>query len=605
MSDRGDRGDRKPRAARSARGTAAAVRSVNYATSPLLASKTPPWRSRLLVMLVGVSFAALAARAVWVQGFNAEFYRKQGEQRFVHPITLSASRGRILDRNGQTLALSVKAPTIAADLPNFKASDGQRDQLAKLLGMSRAQLAARIDDGAYAVLGRQVDDGVVQKIKALGIKGLRYEAGYQRRYPEGAAAAHVVGFTDVGDAGQEGVELAFQSVLQGHDGSRSVVRDRLGRIVEELGEPVDPRDGQDVELTIDSKIQAQAYQRIRDAVVERKAKAGSVVVLDAQTGEVLALANYPSYDPADRRNLSGGQLRNRAITDVFEPGSTVKPFVVSQALDDGLIRPTTTLHTMPFRVGPLTVRDSHPHPELSVSEIIQKSSNVGTVLISQKLEPREMGEMFASLGFGQKPQIGFPGTATGRLRPWRTWKPVEKATMAYGYGLSVSLLQIAHAYTAIARDGELAPLTLVQGHPAGTPQRIFKPETARAMRQMLRGTVAKGGTAPLAQPVGYSAGGKTGTAEKQEGKGYNSSKHRAWFVGLAPIDKPRVIIGVMVDEPKGVYFGGLVAAPVFKQVVEQTLRTMNVPPDLDMTQQVMARVDAEGAGVDDDDKGAR
>jgi cell division protein FtsI (penicillin-binding protein 3) len=564
--------------------SAHSVRGVNYSSSPLLASKTPPWRSRFIVMLVGLGFVALAGRALYVQVLESDFFQKKGEERYASTVQLPASRGRILDRHGQILAISVNAPTISVNPQQFKATADQRRALVSLLGVSKKEFDAKLDDaGAYVVLRRQIDDGVAQQIRALRLKGLTIEPGYVRRYPENEAAAHVVGFTDIEDKGQEGVELTFQRQLQGHGGSRGVVKDRLGRIVEELGEPVDPRDGRDVQLTIDSQVQALAYQRIRDAVQQHKAKAGSVVVLDAQSGEILALANYPSYVPGDRRNLTGGQLRNRAITDVFEPGSTVKPFIVSMALEKGFVKPDTVLDTHPFRVGPLLVNDgSHAHDALTVAQVIQKSSNVGTVKMSQRLDNKEMGEMLAQLGFGTKPQIGFPGAATGKLRPWKTWKPVEKATMSYGYGLSASLLQIARAYTAIARDGELAPLSLIKGEEALPAVRIFEPETARTMRQLLRGTVSKEGTAPLAQPIGYSAGGKTGTAEKQEGRGYNSDKHRAWFSGISPIDNPRVVVAVMIDEPTGVYFGGLVAAPVFKVVVEQALRTLNVPPDLEM-----------------------
>lgn len=560
------------------------VRGVNYSTSPLLASKTPPWRSRFLVMLVGMGFLALAGRALYVQVLESDFFQKKGEERYASTLQLPASRGRILDRNGQILAISVNAPTISVNPQQFKANEEQKRALVSLLRLPLKEFDARLaDGGAYVVLKRQIDDGVAQQIKALKVKGLSIEPGYIRRYPENEAAAHVVGFTDIEDKGQEGIELTFQRQLQGHGGSRGVVKDRLGRIVEELGEAVDPRDGSDVQLTIDSKVQALAYQRIRDAVQQHHAKAGSVVVLDAQSGEILALANYPSYAPGERHNLTGAQLRNRAVTDVFEPGSTVKPFVVSMAIEKGLVKPETVLDTHPFKVGPLLVNDgSHAHDSLTVAQVIQKSSNVGTVKMSQRLDNKEMGEMLAAVGFGSKPQIGFPGAATGKLRPWKTWKPVEKATMSYGYGLSASLLQIARAYTAIARDGELAPLTLIKGEEVLPGVRVFQPETARTMRQLLRGTVSAEGTAPLAQPVGYSAGGKTGTAEKQEGRGYNSDKHRAWFSGIAPIDNPRVVVAVMVDEPSGVYFGGLVAAPVFKVVVEQALRTLGVPPDLEV-----------------------
>ena len=574
------------------------VRGVNYSTSPLLASKTPPWRSRFLVMMVGLGFLALAGRALYVQVLESDFFQKKGEERYASTIQLPASRGRILDRHGQILAISVNAPTISVNPQQFKAHDDQKRALVSLLRMPVKEFDAKLaDGGAYVVLRRQIDDGVAQQIRALKVKGLTIEPGYIRRYPENEAAAHVVGFTDIEDKGQEGIELTFQRQLQGHTGSRGVLKDRLGRIVEELGEPVDPHDGRDVQLTIDSQVQALAYQRIRDAVQEHKAKAGSVVVLDAQSGEILALANYPSYLPGERRNLTGAQLRNRAVTDVFEPGSTVKPFIVSMALEKGFVRPDTVLDTHPFKVGPLLVNDgSHSHDALTVAQVIQKSSNVGTVKMSQRLDNKEMGEMLASLGFGTKPQIGFPGAATGKLRPWKTWKPVEKATMSYGYGLSASLLQIARAYTAIARDGELAPLTLIKGEEALPAMRIFEPETARTMRQLLRGTVSAEGTAPLAQPIGYSAGGKTGTAEKQEGRGYNSDKHRAWFSGISPIDNPRVVVAVMIDEPTGVYFGGLVAAPVFKTVVEQTLRTLGVPPDMEVkAPAVTARTNVKSA----------
>jgi cell division protein FtsI (penicillin-binding protein 3) len=560
------------------------VRGVNYSTSPLLASKTPPWRSRFLVLLVGLGFLALAGRALYVQVLESDFFQKKGEERFASTVQLPASRGRILDRNGQILAISVNAPTVSANPQQFKASNEQKRALVSLLRLPLKELNAKLaDDGAYVVLKRQIDDGVAQQIRALRIKGLHVEPGYIRRYPENEAAAHVVGFTDIEDKGQEGIELTFQRQLQGTTGSRGVVKDRLGRVVEELGEPVVPRDGRDVQLTIDSKVQALAYQRIRDAVQQHKAKAGSVVVLDAQSGEILALANYPSYLPGERRNLTGAQLRNRAITDVFEPGSTVKPFIAAKALENGIVRPETVIDGHPFRVGPLLVNDgNHGADAFTVAQVVQKSSNVGTVKLAQRLDNKEMGEMLAALGFGTKPQIGFPGAATGKLRPWKTWKPVEKATMSYGYGLSASLLQIARAYTAIARDGELAPLTLIKGEEALPAVRVFEPETARTMRQLMRGTVSKEGTAPLAQPIGYSAGGKTGTAEKQEGNGYNSDKHRSWFTGISPIDNPRVVVAVMIDEPSGVYFGGLVAAPVFKVVVEQALRTLNVPPDLEV-----------------------
>jgi cell division protein FtsI (penicillin-binding protein 3) len=327
-------------------------------------------------------------------------------------------------------------------------------------------------------------------------------------------------------------------------------------------------------------------------VLEHKAKAGSVVVLDAQSGEVLALANYPSYIPDKRVHLSGEQLRNRALTDTFEPGSTVKAFAVAAALEKGLVRPETTIETSPGRMmlSGVTISDTQPHGLLTVSQVIQKSSNVGTVKMAMQMQPREMWEFYARAGFGQKPQIPFPGAVSGKLRPYKTWKPIEQATMSYGYGLSVSLFQLAHAYTVFARDGELAPVSLLKTNEPGAGIRVFSQSNATAMRHMLQLAAQAGGTAPKAQTIGYSVGGKTGTARKQEGKGYSVQKYRGFFVGLAPVERPRIVVAVMIDEPSaGRYYGGDVAAPVFAETVQQTLRMMGLPPDLTVKPQIVAK----------------
>jgi cell division protein FtsI (penicillin-binding protein 3) len=568
------------------------VRSVNYATSPLLASKTPPWRSKLLVALVGLGFAALVGRAVYIQIVGAEFFLKQGEARYARTLDMPASRGRVLDRNGQLLATSVPAPSVWAIPKDFDADRKQRAQLARLLGLNGAQLNDKLDDNQnFAWLRRQVDESVWREIKALNLKGVYEQREYKRSYPEGEAAAHVVGFTNVEDKGQEGIELAFQKDLQGRNGSRGVVKDRFGRVVEDIGERVEPANGRDIQLSIDTKVQFFAYQRIRDAVLEHKARAGSVVVLDAQTGELLALANYPSYNPGERSHLSGEQLRNRALTDTFEPGSTMKPLIAGLALESGRVTPDTVIQTAPGRIQITgsTITDAHPHGLLSVNEVIQKSSNVGIVKIAMQMQPREMWELFAQVGLGQKPQLEFPGVVSGRLRPYKTWRPIEQATMAYGYGLSASLFQLARAYTVFAHDGELIPATILkreQGPVAGV--RVFSPETAQKVRHMLQMAAGPGGTGPKAQTMGYSVGGKSGTAHKQEGRGYASNKFRSWFVGLSPISQPRIIVAVMVDEPNnGQHFGGDVAAPVFSQVVQQTLRTLSVPPDIDVRSQIV------------------
>ncbi len=572
----------------------AGTRGVNYATSPLLASPTPSWRSRFIVALVGFAFAGLLGRAAYVQIFGAEFFQKQGEKRYAHTLEVPANRGRILDRNGALLASSVPAASVWAIPKDFVATPAQRKALLKLLGMDGKEFDARLAGGSsnFAWIRRQVDTATWDQVKALGIKGLYETREYKRRYPEGESAAHVVGFTNIEDRGQEGIELGFQKELQGHDGSRGVVKDRLGRVVEDMGDLIEPADGRDIQLAIDAKVQFFAYQRVRDAVLEHKAKAGSVVVLDTQTGEILALANYPSYDPGDRTRLTGGQLRNRALTDIFEPGSTMKPFIIGWALETGKTRLTENVNTAPgsMLVSGIAIKDAHPHASLTLPEVIQKSSNIGTVRVAMRMQPRELWELFSSVGYGQKPQISFPGAVTGRLRPYKSWRPIEQATMAYGYGLSASLLQMARAYTTFARDGEVIPVSMLKQDQPQPGLRVLSPKTAQEIRKMLQAAAGPGGTGPLAQTMGYSVGGKSGTAHKQEGKGYASNKYRSWFVGMAPIDKPRIVVAVMVDEPSnGVYFGGAVAAPVFSQVVQQTLRMMNVPPDLEVKPQVVAK----------------
>ena len=567
-------------------------RAVAYTSSPLLASRTPVWRSKLIVAGIALGFLGLAGRAAWVQVFGNEFYIKQGEVRFARTLELPANRGRIFDRNGFLLASSVPVPSVWAMPEEVDRDPAKLAKLARLLDMPLAALDKRLadEDRNFVWLKRDVDEAIARQVAALDLKGIYQRKEYRRQYPEGEAAAHLVGFTDVEDSGQEGMDLAFNKDLAGRPGSRRVIKDRLGRIVEDVGQQVPPVEGKDLQLSIDSKVQFFAYQQLRESVLQNKAKAGSVVVLDAQTGEVLALANYPSYDPGRRRNLTGGQLRNRALTDTFEPGSTMKPLVVSLALDKGLVTPDTVIATAPgtITISGSTIRDDHKSTSLTVSQVIQKSSNVGAVKMAMQMQPREMWELYSQVGFGQRPQVHFPGVVSGRLRPYKSWRPIEQATMSYGYGLSVSLFQLAHAYTVFARDGEIVPLTLLKATGPVAGVRLMKAKTAREMRQMLHLVTLNGGTAPRAQTMGYSVGGKTGTAHKQEGKGYAEHKYRGVFVGLAPIDKPRIVVAVMIDEPSaGRYFGGEVAAPVFSATVQQTLRVLGVQPDINVKPQIV------------------
>jgi cell division protein FtsI (penicillin-binding protein 3) len=575
------------------------TKSVAYSgsASPLLASKTPVWRSKFIVASIALAFVGLAGRAAYVQVINNDFFIRQGEVRFSRTLELPANRGRILDRNGLILASSVPSPSIWAIPEDVEQDKVKLAQLAKLLEMPLAELKAKLaDDANFVWLKRQIDETVAQQVAALGIKGIYTRKEYRRQYPEGEAAAHVVGFTNTDDKGQEGVELAFNSQLGGKSGTRRVIKDRLGRVVEDVGETVAPTDGKDIQLSVDSKVQFFAYQKLRDAVTLHKAKAGSVVVLDVQTGEVLALANYPSYVPGKRSNLTPAQMRNRALTDTFEPGSTMKPFIAAMALEKKWVTPETQIQTAPGKItiAGATITDAHPHGVLTVNEIIQKSSNVGTVKMAMRAEPKEMWEFYSQAGFGQKPQLPFPGVVSGKLRAYKTWRPIEQATMSYGYGLSASLFQLARSYSVFARDGELIPVTLTKTDEAIGGVRIMSEKNAQAVRKMLQMATAQGGTAPQAQTIGYSVGGKTGTARKQEGKGYADKKYRAWFVGLAPIDKPRIVVAVMVDEPSnGKFYGGEVAAPVFSETVAQTLRMLGVQPDMAIKPQIVIAAEEE------------
>jgi cell division protein FtsI (penicillin-binding protein 3) len=567
------------------------VRSLNYATSPLLAARTPPGRSRFLVALVALAFIGLAGRALWVQVLDAGFYQRQGEKRFVHSQDVPAGRGRIVDRHGALLAASVPALDVVANPQVLPADAARRRALARLLGMSVADLERRLaSPSRFVYLKRGVDAGLRERLEALDLGGLSIEDAFRRSYPAGESAAQVVGFTDVEQNGLEGIERQFQDALRGRDGARTVVRDRLGRVIEDVGEPLAPTAGSEVRLSIDLAVQHHAYQRLREAVQAQRARAGSIVVLDARSGELLALANVPSYLPADRGRVPVAARRNRALTDIFEPGSTIKPFTIALALERG-VKATRMIDTDEgwIRVPGATIRDHRPYGPLTVAEVLQKSSNVGTVKLAQQIPSQALWELFGAVGIGHKPALEFPGVATGLLRPHAGWRPVEHATMSYGYGLSVSLFQLARAYTVFANDGVLMPATLLRREQPAAGVRVLRPEVARQVRAMLRLAAGPGGTAPKAQALGYSVAGKTGTARKQEGRGYAPGKYRSSFVGFAPAGDPRIVVAVMLDEPQGkVYYGGEVAAPVFSEVVQHTLRQLGVAPDIEFAPAIRA-----------------
>ncbi|WP_211453537.1 peptidoglycan D,D-transpeptidase FtsI family protein [Collimonas antrihumi] len=569
-------------------GRIAAGKGVPFSASPILKVKLPVWRSRVVLFAMFAAFLALIVRALWLQGISTDFLQKQGASRYARTLELPATRGKITDRNGQVLASSVPVKAIWAIPEDVQAAPKEKLQaLAKLLDMSDAELSKKLDsDRNFVYLKRQVEQDISDKIIKLGIDGIETRKEYKRFYPEGEVAAHVVGFTNVEDAGQDGMELSQQKTLAGTTGSRRVIKDRLGRIVEDIEAVKEPHDGKDLVLSIDSKIQYIAFTQLKEAVERTKAKAGGIVVVDARTGEVLALANLPSYNPNDRSVLTGAQLRNRVMTDTFEPGSTLKPFTVALALDTNRVQ-ATTIFQVPDKmtIGTATVGDSHPHPvwAMSVAQIIQKSSNIGTAKIALQMPAEEMWEMFTTVGLGQQPKFGFPGAVAGRVRPFKSWRPIEQATMSYGHGISVSLIQMAHAYTIFARNGDLIPLSFQKVTEPPVGQRVVSEKTALTMRAMLERVTAPGGTAPKAQVPGYRVGGKTGTAYKIEGGKY-VKKYIADFVGFAPASDPRLIIAVMVDEPSvGSHYGGDVAAPVFATVAANALRALNVPPDSSVT----------------------
>jgi cell division protein FtsI (penicillin-binding protein 3) len=546
--------------------------------------RLPVWRARFVLFALLVAFAALLARALYLQAMKTDFLQERGDARYSRVLDIPATRGRILDRNGEALAVSTPVKSIWAIPSDVALMAADKRKLAALLALSERELDKKLAAASrdFVYLKRQVPPETAEAIARLRLAGIYESPEYRRYYPAGEVTAHIIGFTGVDDSGQEGIELAHQDTLGGRAGSRRVIKDRLGRVVEDVQSIRVAQDGKDIVLSIDSKIQSLAYSALKTAVEQHHAKAGSLIAIDIRTGEVLALANVPSFNPNNRTRLTGAQLRNRVITDLFEPGSTLKPFTVALALESGKVTPQTVIPTAPGRMtmAHYTIRDVHPSAALTITQIIQKSSNVGAAKLALALPRESMYGLFQRVGFGAAPSLGFPGAAAGRLRPYKTWKPVEQATMAYGHGISLSLIQLARAYSIFATDGELVPLTLVKSASPASGEKLISTETARAVRAMLETAVQPGGTGPRARIMGWRVAGKTGTAHKQENGGYAADKYLASFVGLAPVSAPRLVIAVAIDEPGGHdYYGGSVAAPVFAQVMQGALRLLGVPHD--------------------------
>ena len=557
---------------------------MRVALNPALAVRLPVWRARLLLLLVLGAFMVLAARALFLQGLHNDFLQQKGETRYARVVEMSAHRGMVTDRSGEPLALSTPVESVWASPSGVELTSEQRGKLARLLGVDAGEIKKRLTDKQreFVYLKRQLPPEQAAKVVQLNLPGIFLQREYRRYYPAAEITAHVVGVTGMDDNGQEGIELAYQDWLAGKPGSRRVIKDRLGRVIEDVESIRAPQQGRELALSIDQRIQYLAFRELKAAIAEHQAKAGSIVVLDVTTGEVLALANWPSYNPNNRDTLKAGRTRNRAVVDLFEPGSTLKPFTVAAALEAGLVRPGSPIDTEGGRyaVGNRIIRDAHPEGILTVSQVIQKSSNVGSAKMALALAPQKMWSIFSEVGFGTLSKVGFPGEASGRLRAYQNWKPIEQATMSYGHGISVSLLQLARAYSVFATDGDLKPLTLVRRDEPVEGKRVVSARTALAVRKMLETVTQPGGTATRAQVAGYRVAGKTGTAHKLEGAGYAPDLYISSFVGFAPVSQPRIVIAVMIDEPGGKhYFGGEVAAPVFSNVMAGALRLLGISPD--------------------------
>ncbi len=569
--------------------------------TPQLRLKLEGWRSRFVLVVAMLGFATLGARAFYLQGMHTNFLQAKGEARYGRVLELPASRGLVRDRNGQALAISTPVESIWATPDELDDMDDARIKgLARALAMPPEEIRQKIarKDRQFVYLKRQISPDQAAKVMALGVPGVFQQREFRRYYPAGEVMAHVVGFTGMEDQGQEGIELAAESRLAGTPGSRKVIKDRKGRIVEDVESLRAPRDGEVVTLALDQRLQFLAHKELKAAVEQNRAKGGALVILDAKTGEVLALVNQPDYNPNNRANVTGRQTRNRSVTDLFEPGSTMKPFTVAAAIDSGIVTPETLIQTGQgaMTMGRWTINDSHPNGAITVAQVIQKSSNIGSAKIQLRMPAETMGTLYRELGFGAPPKTGFPGEAKGQLRPWAQWRPIEQATMSYGHGLSVSLLQISRAYTIFTNAGELLPLSLLkqEAHPIG--KRIVAPETAAQVTRMMEMAAMPGGTAPRAQVPGYRVAGKTGTAHKAEAGGYAERKYVSSFVGFGPVSSPRFIIAVMLDEPTGAkHYGGEVSAPVFSTVMGAALRMMSVAPDAPGTINVqLQREEGEG-----------
>lgn len=545
--------------------------------------KLPAWRRRTLLVLLLLSFGLLLGRGFYLQTLHKDYLIKKGEAFSRRKVVLMPHRGKIYDRHFKPLAISLPVESLWVNPTDVQISQVQLKQMAKLLDMPAKELQQKVQQKKkeFVYIKRRVAPDVAKQVMAMKVPGVFSQKEYKRFYPAAEVAAHIVGFTGVDDTGVEGMELYRNNVLSGTPGKRDFVRDRKGHVVEDLVAVKLPHDGQDLVLSIDRTVQYVVHRELSRAVEKHKAKAGAAVVLDAKTGEVLALVNIPTYNPNNPVNVAS-KLRNSAIVNIFEPGSTMKPVTAAAAMEFGPYQPDTKIQTAPgyLRIGSATIHDAHPNQVLSVSQVIQKSSNVGSAKMALDLNREQLWNTYVQLGFGTPTKIGFPGEASGKVRDYKTWRPIEQATMSYGHGISVTLLQLARAYTVFANEGELLPVTLTKLPEPPVGRQVFSAKVANAVKDMLELVVQPGGTALKAQVTGYRVAGKTGTAHKLGASGYEHDKYVGSFVGMVPASNPRLIMAVMIDEPNnGEYYGGSVAAPVFSAVMNDVLRMLVIPQD--------------------------
>jgi len=566
----------------------------------------PSYRARrwVLLGLMGLSAVALVWRAVDQQILETDFLQNEGERRYLRVVDIPAHRGMITDRQGEPLAMSTPVDSVWVNPRVFAPDRRVLAALAKILGRSsdalRRQLSAH-GNRSFVYLKRRVNPDLADQVMALvkreDLRGIGLQREYRRYYPGGEVFAHLVGFTNVDDRGQEGMELAFDDYLKGTPGKKRVIQDGRARVVKDVESIRKPLPGKNLRLSIDRRLQFLAYRELKSAVVAHKAKSGSAVMLDVRTGEVLAMVNQPAYNPNGPKNARGDRFRNRAVTDVFEPGSTVKPFTIVAALESGRFNPHSRVETSPgfYYVGRHRIKDHRNLGKIDLATVLSKSSNVGVSKIALELPGEQLWGLFSRIGFGEPTAAGFPGEVGGQLTPYQRWTRIDHASFSYGYGLSVTPLQLARAYAVLANDGVRLPVSLLRQHERPGGHRVMSARSAKIVRSMLEAVVSRQGTAPAAAIAGYRVAGKTGTAKKSVAGGYADDRHVAIFAGMAPASDPRLVLVVVIDEPStGRYYGGQVAAPVFSRVMAGALRLLNIAPDAAFGESVrLAALEAE------------